>query len=105
MGKWSDRLSAIQEAKSIPKNLDAVVAAVAKATDENQHNEALIIWAKFLKAEKWVKILQAAEALLMAWGSLPPGGDQIRSDASKELADFTERMYGPEAVQKFWNAL
>jgi hypothetical protein len=66
------------EVERLAKTIDA-------ATDQNDHTGSIILLAKFLKSEKWVERLTILQDLHDAWGSLPPGAHEVRTQAMDEL--------------------
>jgi hypothetical protein len=82
----------------------SVHAAVERATANNDHTGALLHWAEFLKAAKWVKVLKLMVALQDAWGSLPTGMEQARKEVSSALYDLTKSQHGKQTAEWFYDA-
>lgn len=84
--------------------LDPAIAKAAKRiaqkTASNDHTGAMVELAKTLKpwAGKWLKVLEALKALHDAWGELPPGADEIRQAAAKELWSIATNHLTPREV-------
>lgn len=93
--KWQAATRAAPEWKN-------VAAKLYDLTDNNMHTEAVAELARFAfpRDSKWVKVMEAAVAMHIAYGSLPPGVDQIRSEVYKAAMAAIRRNYGPEAADE-----
>jgi hypothetical protein len=93
--KWQAATRAAPEWKN-------VAAKLYDLSDNNLHTEAVAELARFAfpRDSKWVKVMEAAVAMHVAYGSLPPGVDQIRSEVYKAAMAAIRRNYGPEAADE-----
>jgi hypothetical protein len=73
--------------------LEKIIRDIQKNTDTNNHTEAVLILAKFLKDNKKVKILNAIEDITKVEGHTPSYLLQYRNSVLKELLESLKDKY------------
>jgi len=84
----------------------AVEEEILDCTANNLHTEAVAALAHFAfpRTSQWVRIIDAASILQDAYGSLPPGGDEIRREVYEEAMKAVRRKHGSEVANKLARA-
>jgi len=97
-----NRIAAAQELVKLAKALTAagvtpqVVAAIAAATDRNDHTGSVMLLAKALGDKKSVKLLEAIKLLHEHIGHIPDDLMMIRSHIGENLMGKAQKALSPE---------
>lgn len=77
---------------------------IAKMTDRNDHDGALIAGAVYLKHKKLEKIFRAIASIHDVEGSMPRSLDTYRYEKSKELWNYASQELDPVTLDRFQGA-
>lgn len=73
--------------------LEKAIKEIQKNTDENDHTEAILVLAKFLKDNKSIKILDAINDIHEMEGNMPSGISQYRTEILNRLLTNVKNKY------------
>lgn len=97
------KLKSLIEAKG--PDVSGLVQDIGKATDRNDHTEARLLIAKFLKDKKLEKILNGIKEIHLEMGSMPPELSKLRNAITDAMMKTIETKHGKEVAKQIHDAL
>ena len=95
---------ALEEAASKEKDVDQVVKAIAKKTNQNDHTGAAIDLAIFLKDKRTEKVLGHVSEIHRIIGSMPKQLQDFRDYMQNYMLDEIKKKYDESTYNKFKSA-
>lgn len=81
-----------------------IIDKIEQLTDENDHNGAVMVLAKFLKSPQHIRIMKAIQELHDAYGHMPSQLIDLRGFELKELLKDFAKRYGEQLAKKVQGA-
>jgi len=84
--------------------LEKAIKDIQKKTDANDHTEAVLVLAKFLKDNKSVKLLDAINDIHQIEGNMPPQLAQYRNEITTKLLELAKNKYDANTYMRINSA-
>lgn len=86
-------------------DVSKLVQDISKATDRNDHTEARLLIAKFLKDKKLEKILNGIKEIHLEMGGMPPELSKLRNSITDAMMKTISAKFGQEVATQIHDAL
>jgi uncharacterized protein HemY len=86
------------------KKIDTLAKQLARMTDENDHNGALLLLAKQLNNGKYIEVMEGIIKIHNAYSSMPSELIKLRNKTYDDLMKLAKKKYSKEDFQKIYSS-